>query len=289
MKDLKRVVTAPLRRYRWRRLLRSCRLDPGQLPLPLEEPGASDFIICGCPRSGTSLLAAVLFRPPESVVSMEPWDGLRLPPAELFRSLRSEISTTGRLTRGRLDAPAATTGGRVLWRRDGEMAIDVTTAPGFLLGVKWPAFWRYLDLLPSTKFLVCVRDPVEVVSSFGKVGGRLAAGLDYDVAFNARMNADLEAATDDPRTRRALLYEYVNSAVARHSTDPNVLIVRYERWFDDPESLVADMAAFLGVKPFQPAVSIRPPSPPDEPDLADLVERWCPSARALGYGSGARR
>ena len=68
------------RRRRWERFLQALPLDPSELEVPLAPPGRDDFIICGCPRTGTTLLAAVLFQPPRMVTCMEPWDGMR-PPA----------------------------------------------------------------------------------------------------------------------------------------------------------------------------------------------------------------
>ncbi len=278
------MVTAPIRRYRWMRLLRSCDFDPERLETPLQEPGNDDFIICGCPRSGTSLLAAALFQPPESVVSMEPWDGLRMEPAALFASLRSEIEDDGVLRRGRLDISALQQEGRVAWVRDGERLATVEVESRFRLGVKWPAFWRYLDRLPNTRFLVCVRDPVEVVASMRRTGGRLADGYDYDVAFNRVMNTYLRDATSDPAIRTALLYEYVNSRVVPHVDDSNVLVVHYERWLEEPKELLSEVAHFLGLKNIE--LNIRPySSAREEPrgEVDSLVRRFSPSAEQFGY------
>jgi hypothetical protein len=274
---------SPVNRYRWHRLLQSCDLDPGQLEEPLDEPGANDFIICGCPRTGTSLLAGMLFQPPASVVAMEPWDGLRLAPARLFDSLRAEIEE-GVLRRGRLDVAALEKEGRVAWVRDREQPVPLDVEPGFRLGVKWPTFWRYLDLLPNTRFLVCVRDPMEVISSMVGTGGRLAAGYDYDVAFNRDMNTHLRAATDEPSIRRALLYEYVNSRILPHLGSANVKVVRYERWYEDPDMLLSEVAEFLGLEVLEPRVRLRPPIPVKQGERSGpLVERYCPSAMQLGY------
>lgn len=277
---LQRVVAA----YRWRRLLASCRLDPDDLPRPVESPTHNDFIIAGCPRSGTSLLAAVLFQPPHMIVSMEPWDGLRMPPAQLFSSIRAEIEEEGALRRGRLDI-GAVDAGRVQWQRDAATRFVVDPVPDFLLGVKWPCFWRYLDLLPDIKFLVTLRHPLDVISSFERVGGRLGRGLDYDVAFNAKMNDELSGATTDPETRRVLMYEYINGRVLPHLASPNVKAVRFERWFDDREALLDELAAFLGLPALDPKVKIEMPTrrEPPSPRLIELIGTRAPSAKDLGY------
>jgi len=277
-------VVSP-RHRRWARLLASLDLDPDRLTHPTVFPGSRDFIICGIPRSGTSLLSAALYQPPTCVTVMEPWDGMRLPPAELFASLRSELAR-GQLTRGRLDVHALISRGEVRWGSDGDFPHPVETAPEYLLGVKWTVFWRYLDRLPRTRFLVCVRDPIDVVASFADMKGRLSEGLNYDIAFNREMNASLSAATDDPAIRRVLLFEHIASRIAPHLGRPNVMLVRYERWFQDRVGLMREIASFLGADLGPGLPTIREPArrSPDE-EVVRLVEELCPSAGAMGYAA----
>ena len=282
-----RAAAAPLspRHRRWRRLLASLALDPDRLAPPIAAPAAGDFIVCGAPRTGTTLLAAMLYQPPAVVTAMEPWDGLRLAPAELFASIRREIDETGRLSGSKLDVGALSDGGRVDWAEADRRQVAVRVDGDYRLGVKWPAFWRYLPLLPATRFLVCLRHPREVVASFRRVGGRLGQGFEYDVAFHRRMNRTLAGATRDPAVRRVLLFDYVHSRILPYLDRPNVLAVRYERWFTEPEALLDEIAAFLGAPLAQPPARVRAREAPvalaeeDERSLAEL----CTTARALGY------
>ncbi|MGH8934737.1 MAG: sulfotransferase [Acidimicrobiia bacterium] len=283
---LRRVAGQALPRHRrWRRLLRSLPLDPDQLPRPLEAPSERDFIICGCSRTGTSLLSAVLFRPPNVVTVMEPWDGMRLSPAQLFQSLRAEIGGEGMLGRGRLDLHALREERLVRWSPDGATPLRLELEPSYLLGVKWPIFWRYLELLPTTRFLVCLRHPLEVIASFKRTGGRLAQGLDYETAFNRAMNEELGRAASDPAERRVLLYDYVHSRLLPHLERPNVMVVRFERWFDDPAGLLGELGDFLGLELSEERVALQPP--PRETGLSrqevELIRRRCTTAGALGY------
>jgi hypothetical protein len=277
MAIVKRIVES----YRWRRLLASCDLDPAKLLTPVDEPGPKNFIIAGCPRTGTSLLAAQLHRPPELVTVMEPWDGLRLEPARLFETLRSEIAS-GVLTSGRLDLEALDRG-KVSWRSEDEMSYPIAVDDDYSLGVKWPTFWQYLDLLPNTRFLITIRHPSSVIASFEQTKGRLAQGFDYDVPFNNRMNSYLASVTDDDEVRRVLLYEYVNSRIIPHLERPNVLVVPYERWHDDASSLMEEISAFLDVS-ITSQIEILPRPVEDHPNrMMEMIVEHAPSARGLGY------
>jgi hypothetical protein len=245
------------RHRRWRQLIESCELDPSLLPLPVRPPGPDDFIICGAPRSGTALATAALFQPPQIVTVMEPWDGLRLPPDQLFASLREELAG-GSLQRGRLDVGALEQNGSVRWCGDGELRHEVRVDPGHLLGVKWPSFWQYLELLPDTRFVVCLREPSEVVASYASKDGRLGIGLEYDVPFNRNTNRELEQ-VEDLASRRVALYDLVYERILPHLSRPNVFALRYERWFDDRQQLVSELSDFLGVSLDPDRVDIRPP------------------------------
>lgn len=272
-------------RRRWLRFLRELPLDPMTLPQPIEEPPDGDFIICGCPRSGTTLLAAQLFQPPRLVTVMEPWDGMRLPPAELFRSLRREIVEQGRLRRGRLDAAALGAEGAVRWQAEGANPVPLEVDEDFRLGVKWPAYWRFLDLLPRTRFVVCLRHPAEVVSSFKRKGGRLGEGLEYDTLFHRAMNQALLLDATHPAERRALLYERINASLLPHLERPEVFPVRYERWFEDPETLQRELQDFLRVELRPWPARLHTATAPTSLEAEDLaaLRRHGASARALGY------
>lgn len=276
-------VASP-RYWRWRRFLSSLTLDPDRLVRPVKEPTERDFIICGCPRTGTTLLSAVLHQPPGCITVMEPWDGMRLAPDQLFVSLREEIDRTGALSRGKLDVDALRDQGEVQWRRERRGATPLATADGYLLGVKWPAFWRYLDLLPRTRFLVTLRHPVEVIGSFKRAGGRLAEGLEYDIAFHRRMNDEL-AATSNLAVRRIRLFDQIHRRILPHLDRPNVLAVRYERWFTEPDIVLSEIGDFLGTDVARARAAIRPPvagASPDDSERA-LVREHCRTAGPLGY------
>jgi len=273
---------------RWRQLLDGLRIDEAALTGPIEHPSARDFMICGSPRSGTTLLSAVLWQPPRVVTVSEPWDGLRMLPSELFASIRREIAATGELRRGRLDVEKLIETGEVVWGRDGDLVAPADVDDDFLLGVKWPAFWRYVPLLPHTKFLVCIRDPVEVITSYRTHGGDLVRGQDYDCSFNRVMNQHLRQATGDLALRRVLLYDYINARLLPYLEHPNVYVVRYERWFEERDTMVAEIGEFLGASlgPGRPAIRTpRKGAGSDDAELS-LIRANCKTAPALGYPVG---
>jgi hypothetical protein len=280
--EVARIVSPNHRR--WRRLLTESTLDPDDLIRPVPSPGKRDFIICGASRTGTTLASALLFQPPAVITAMEPWDGMKLPPAELFASLRAEVDESGRLERGKLDLKALDEEGAVRWRHERSAPVALDAGADYLLGVKWPAFWRYLELLPETRFIVCLRHPYGTISSFKRVGGRLSEGLDYEIAFNRRMNDALVEATPDLELRRVLLYEYVNSRILPHLDRPSVLPLKYESWFSEPQEVLEQVNAFLGLELSDVRPAIREPSSPEISERErTLIKEHCRSTEALGY------
>jgi hypothetical protein len=275
----------------WEELLPTLTLDPDALADPLPAPGPDDVIVCGSSRSGTTLLSAMLFQPPRAVCVMEPWDALRLAPAELFASFRAELET-GWLRSGHLDVRALRDDGAVVTCTEAEHHAPVAVGDDYVLAVKCPVLWRYLDRLPETKFLVCVRDPRTTIASYRQSPGRLAEGLDYEVPFNERMNRELAHRTADVAIRRIALYDYVYERMLPHLDRPEVLVVRYERWFTEPDALLAELGAFLGIDLSRPLARIRRPlNPAPEPTADDqreraLIRRHCRTAARLGYDLG---
>ena len=224
-----------------------------------------------------------MFQPPRVVTVMEPWDALRMPPSELVSSVRSELLSTQRLSRGRLDV-AALAEGKVRWCRDGEKPVDVSASDETIIGVKLPGYWRLLELLPDTRFVVCVREPAEILESFEGTGGRLRRGLEYECAFYADLNGRLLRSTSEDAERRALLLEESLSAIMSSMDRPNVHVLRYERWFEDPDTVVSELGKFLEVDLAPGTIEItQPRSREVDPKTVALVAEKVPSATDLGY------
>lgn len=254
------------------------------VPRPSEVPTSPrDFIICGSPRTGTTLAAAQLFQPPTVTTVMEPWDGLRFPPHALFASLREELAQ-GVLRRGRLDVAALRTDGRVAWTHEGTPFELDPTSSELLVGIKWPAWWQYLDALPDTKFIVCLRHPFEVLDSYRRTGGRLREGSDHPVAMNRAVNARVRASGRSLAVRRATLYETINRYVLGYLDRPNVYPLRYERWRSESDALREEMSDFLNTDLGPWPAKFRPSEPVAVGRRTkEIVRRHVPVARQLGY------
>lgn len=287
-RDRARAVVDPVlwmvspRHRRWRTILRSCNLAVEDLPEIVPAPGPHDVLICGSPRSGTALVTAQIHQPPLAVGVMEPWDAVRYPPRELFASVRAELEG-GILRRGRLDLSALEQEQRVRWCRDGEMPHPVEYRPDTVVAIKYPGFWRYIDRLPDTRFIVCLRDPVETIRSFRTTGGRLREGLQYGIPFEDALNRQLLARYTWPVRRRVALYDTINQALLPHLDRPEVFVVRYERWFEDPEVLMAELGAFLGRDLGPGPARIAGNRSVGDPAEDAFIRRTCTTAAALGY------
>ena len=229
---------------RYQRFLSELPLDPDRLPSRLPDAGALDYVMCGCPRTGTTLLAAALHQPPAAITVMEPWDGMRMPPHALFTSLREEIASTGELRRGRLDLDALEADGEVAWCQEGAVVRRLTRPSRSCWASSGP---------PGGGSRPHARDEVPGLPPASRRGrrvlpgrgGRVAQGLQYDTAFNRTLNREL-GQIRDVEERRVRLFEYVHTRLLPLLERPNVLAVRYERWALDADGLLAEIGEFLG-------------------------------------------
>jgi hypothetical protein len=269
---------------RWRKFLGALPLDPDRLAVPVMEPTTRDFIMCGAPRTGTTLLSAMLVQPPHVITVMEPWDGMRFPPVDLFRSLRASLGANGSLLSGKLEMRALLGRGEVRWTREGQVAEPVALGGGFALGVKWPAYWRLLSYLPHTKFLITLRNPYDAIASFRRQGGRLRMGLEYETAFNRVMNDHLAHTTSNLALRRIRMFDYIHERIVPYLGRPNVLIVRYERWFNEPDTVRREIAEFLDIPLREGPAQLRRRQPaPVNTEERELIRSECRTAAAIGY------
>ncbi|MEZ4322080.1 MAG: hypothetical protein R3F61_31700 [Myxococcota bacterium] len=77
-------------------------------------------------------------------------------------------------------------------------------------------------------------------------GSRVQEGFDYDTAFNREQNHIVGERAATSALRRIELFDYVHERLLPHLDRPNVFVLRYERWFDDRDRLLAELGGFLG-------------------------------------------
>ena len=203
--------------------------------------GGNLVFLIGAPRSGTTLLSAILAKVPRICCPPEPW--IALPVARMLLSLPG-------LQRDSSDAALAALAvreslGDTVWRR---------LAAGFVVGAydallaqhpqaellvdKTPRYYKIgallAELLPDARFLLVSRDPLDVAASH-----RDRWGLDLRALATAEGLADASFDVFVAPRRMADL---------RDGLGPRAHWLRYEDFATDPEPTLARAFAFLGVR-----------------------------------------
>jgi len=235
------------------------------------------FILSGPPRSGTSLLTALLTRKPNVLVANEPvvvGDPLlaRGDPARLLRGYINSIARQA-VQRGtmptkvdRKDPSRPTTDTAHHGSRRRNLPVQIDRDQPLCIGVKHPiSFMEFLRELvegwPQLKVIVLVRDPVLTIRSWRETTYGWQPGLDDpSKGLWRRMYADVPAA-DSPLARRAhlwnLLVQRGEKYAASHSSQ--VTLLRYESLLADPAATMRSLFAHIGA------------ARPDDPiDLSDV-------------------
>jgi hypothetical protein len=99
------------------------------------------------------------------------------------------------------------------------------------------------------------------------------------------MNQELSRATSSDEIRRILLYDYINLRILPHLQRENVLGVRYERWFTQPDLLLDELSTFLEAPLTMGHVTIRHSKRDTSMTKEEqaLIRTHCQSAEPLGY------
>ncbi len=226
---------------------------------PIEEPlaanrqedGETPFFICGCGRSGTTLLRAVMLGHSRLNVS---------PETHYIRHLVGHVSLSGRLSPEQVTDAVNRILAHPRWREmeiaDAEFRAEAMALPSPRLGDvlnlvyqrharaagkarpgdKTPDYIRYvpqlLEIYPDAKFIHLVRDGHDVAVSYAEVGwGHAYQGEEFEWT---------------QAVRAALSYR--NEPFA-----DRILEVRYEDMVVDLEGTIRRICAFLG-EDFEPAM-----------------------------------
>lgn len=255
-------------RAAWLRHVRA-RRDPGVEMRP--------FILTGPPRSGTSLLTALLTRKPNVLVVNEPVvvsDPLLAmgDPARLLRGYMNGVARKavreGRLTT-KVDPssparPTTDTANHGAERQD--VTISVNSSQPLCVGVKHPmSFMEYLDELlggwPGLRAILIVRDPGPTIRSWRQTGYGWQPALDDPKLGPQRRLYRAVPATEDPLERRAHLWRILveRAQEQRNRRPKQVEFLRYEELLDRPNVVLERLFRH-----------IQAPAPDDPIDVSDV-------------------
>ncbi len=260
--------------------------------------GVADFLLTGLPRSGTTLLTALLDDPPRSVAIGEPrwqqeWRRRNAPDPEAFAVyLREDFARVRAvLLRGEAIEDRVAMDGLPLtnYVQDGARAFafrerrEGGLAPDFRLAMKWPAL--YTAVLPALvasgafRIIAQLRDPLATLRSWNATDfpiarGRLPAGEPYWPELAELCGSERPLAEKQARIWELFASRYL-------ALGERITLLRYE-------DLVSDAAATarrLGLEFADVAVVPRPDRPDPDPAatraMAAAIEAFCPSARRL--------
>ncbi len=222
------------------------------------------FILTGPPRSGTSLLTALLTRKDNVLVANEPvvvGDPLlaRGDPARLLRGYMNSLARQA-VRRGTMSTkvdrkdpsrPTTDTAHRGAIRRDVPVTIDRNRP--LCVGVKHPiSFMEFLPELvegwPQLKVIVLARDPMDTIRSWRETTYGWQPGLDDPTqGLWRRMYAEIPADAS-PLARRAHLWNLLVERGEKYAaTHPGqVMLLRYESLLADPAATMRRLFEHIG-------------------------------------------
>jgi hypothetical protein len=243
-------------------------------------------ILTGLPRSGTTLLCAMLNEQPNTVALVEPMrfsEGGRAESVRLILSFaehaRREALAGGsvktmligdRVSDNLAGGPEGQKGLRRGIARAGELKIDKPLTPDFRLYIKHPAPFTALteELSAALPFFALIRHPLAVVASWRSVAfpvnqGRVPAAERIDPALAAKLDR-----IRDAHDRQVELVAWFLSKYARL---PAASIIRYEDLVADPRGTLSRLQPdpIAGAPPKSHRLADRYP----EVDFVDLARR----------------
>jgi hypothetical protein len=213
-------------------------------------------ILTGLPRSGTTLLCALLNEQANTVALVEPMRFRINDRAEAVRSIHafaedtrrsalagdalSSLVVDGKVVDNLISAPDPNKPGRVrsMVSRAGEIRVDKPLTEDFLLYIKHPApFTALLEELSSAfPYFALVRHPLAVIASWRSIN--LPAG-DGRVPAAERLDRDLAANLDRQPNASERQVTLVSWFFRKYSKLPAASIVRYEDMIADPMSALS--------------------------------------------------
>ncbi len=246
------------------------------------------FLMTGPPRSGTTYLSAVLHDPPRIITVSDPaglWKryytthGKSEAILEEIESFRAQI-VAGEPTPTLEGTPGYAGQQRVDTWNQKKRSATYSVAGTTLIGFKNPEiFLDHLEIFVKAGIptLITVRHPEAVISSWKNSDPRRPLGF---------ANGDSLIHTPkstSPIERRIDLLNHMTGLIIAARTAPNVLLIRYEDWFENAP--IGKISDFLSLD--EPFSLIPPPIKPGpvalEPEELALIRKRLAVYEDLGY------
>lgn len=244
------------------------------------------LLVCGAPRSGTTLLQAVLCSGSET----NPLIGEAIDLAHLVsayahsRDLRRLGETADYFDdlddlRQFYRQPIAALLNRV-WQRHDRPACLVLKSPALTLHLP-----DLLDLIPQAQAVVSVRDPRDGAASLWAIGQQFKADQSWPVASAGKRTTAIEYQLAQQPIERLGRYFCDHYATVLACRDAQVWdrlrFVRYEALVDRPEAAIAQLQAFTGLH-----LNCNPAQPWQRStiDFQQLPDRYRAWWSGQGYG-----
>ncbi len=259
------------------------------------------FIVTGPPRSGTSLLTALLTRKPNVLVVNEPVVVSDLTFAEYdpVKLLKGYYNYTANravhkgLLRTKVDPNSPNqsttdTANRGYARNDVPVTVDASRP--LAIGVKHPqSFMEFLEPIcegwPELKVICAIREPGPTIRSWRETGFGWDPQIDDKTKGIWRRYYELiPNEVTDPLEKRAIVWRILAERAQQFATNrPNqVMISRYEELVRNPTEMLTKMFRHIGADQPEECVDVSDVKVQDRPNYrgfteeeAALIERVC--------------
>jgi hypothetical protein len=220
--------------------------------MPPPDGNASNILITGTPRSGTTLTCHLLNKVPDTVALHEPMKVKKFTELSGAEEVAAEISgfceeqrqsirergvaiskhVGGAIPDNPVGSEKSEGGVRNRLASKGEIAIDRELSPGFALAVKHTAAFTALleSLVERFPVYAIVRNPLSTIASWRSVPFNVREG---HVPAAERLSPELKAALealDDPLDRQLHVLDWFHGRLRRFLPDER--IIRYESIVD---------------------------------------------------------